>query len=211
MASVEFGEGVLVAVQCRNRQLNIIMGGIPRADQPTRSVSIIRADGKSRQTALSAIEGSALFRSSNAADARFLRAGGRTTVASLPRDPRPFQMALELPSRSAAVADVLTSCGHSLTDDRDDLRDVSDLLIRLPRIEMPELSRAYTAVRVELSCLVADGRLTACRSDRETPAAPEVGVATAQRANGLRLSLKDQAEAEGGVVEIVVTGNRVRR
>ena len=210
-ASVEFGEGVLLAIQCRNRQLNVIIGGMPGAGEPTRAVAITQADGQSHNAVLSAIEGSPLFRTPSAPVARFLRGGGQTTVASRPGDPRPFRMVLDLPQQSAAVAEVLTTCGYTLADDRDALTDVSDLLVRPPRIEMPAFSSAYTIVAVELSCLVAEGRLAQCRSDRETPAAPEVGAATAERANGIRLSLKDQAQADGGVLEIVVTGNRVRR
>lgn len=210
-ASVEFGEGVLLAIQCQNRQLSVIIGGIPGPDEPTRSVSITRGDGQSHNTVLAAVEGSALFRSRSPHMARFLRGGGQTAVASRPEDPRPFRMVLDLPRQSAAVANVLTACGYALAEDRETLPDISDQLTRLPRIQMPPFSRDYTIVSVELSCLVAEGRLAHCRSDRETPAAPEIGAATARLADGVRLSLKDQAQADGGVLEIVVTGNRIRR
>lgn len=210
-ASVEFGGGVLVAVQCQAEQLNVIIGGVPNSGEPTRSVLITRADGQSRQMELSAVEGSDLLRSWRAPDARFLRAGGQTTMASLPEDTHPFRMEVPLPTQKAGVDNVLTACGYSLADDRDSLTDVSDLVARAPLFDTPRLPRRYTRVTVELSCLVSEGRLAACRSEHETPIAPEVGAATARLADGRRLALKEGADAEGGVLEIVVVGSSARR
>lgn len=211
LASVEFGDGLLIAVQCQAAELNVIIGGVPGSDSSIRSVLVTRADGRSRRVVLSAVEGSSLFRSRNARDARFLKGSGQTTITSVPGDARPFRMDIALPSQATGVNNVLTSCGYALDDDRDFLTDVSDRLVSTPALEMAPFARTYTIVRVELSCLVSEGRLTACRSDHERPSAPEVGLATARLANGYRLSLKDGANADGGVLEIVVTGNRIYR
>ena len=122
-------------------------------------------------------------------------------------------MELALPTQPAGVDGVLSSCGFGLSDDRDDLPDISDLVTTWPPIQMPPFSRNYTVVQVEITCLVSLGRLSGCRSERETPSAPEVGAATARRANGLRVGIRRgaEAEAEGGLLEFVVTGNRVYR
>ena len=120
-------------------------------------------------------------------------------------------MQLDLPPQSANLDRVLTDCAYPLVDPRDELADASDLIIAQPMIEMPTFSRRYTVVRVEVSCVVSNGRLTACQSDHETPPAPEVGRATARRANGTRVSLREPVAAEGRLLDIVVTGDRIYR
>lgn len=132
VASVEYGGGVLVAIQCQARQLSVIIGGVPASRGSTRSVLLTRTDGATRQTELFPIEGSSLYRSRGLMDARFLRAGGRTTISSTADDPQPFRMALDLPTQSAGVDNVLTSCGFNRSDDRDALPDVSHLLATFP-------------------------------------------------------------------------------
>lgn len=213
VVSVEFAGGAFIAIQCQTRQLNVIFGGVPEAQTPARDVLITRADGATREAVLFPVEGSSLFRTPLEGHARFLRAGGQTTIISNSDDPRPFRMELALPTDPAGVNSVLISCGLSLSDDRDALPDVSHLLTTFPAVEMAPFSRDYTIVRVELTCLVSAGRLSGCRSERETPHAPEVGAATAQRANGRRLAIRrgGEAEAEGGRLELVVTGNRIYR
>lgn len=213
VASVEYEGGALVAVQCQARELSVVFRGVAASQGTTRNVLIRRADGSTRETVLTAIEGSNLFTTRGAGDARFIRAGGQTTISSIPDDPRPFRLEVALPTLPTGVDSVLRYCGYHLSDDRDALPDSNNLLVRRPALEMPPFSRSYTVVRVEMSCLVSEGRLSACRSERETPTAPEVGAATARHADGRRLTFREgtEAEAEGGVIELVVTGNRIYR
>lgn len=211
-AGVQFSGGALVAVQCDAGKLSILLGGLPTAQTPRRSVLITREDGLSRLSVISAIEGSNLSWTDDARLARFLRASGQTTIASTTGDSRPFRMEIGLPTQPSHVDAVLSSCRYPLSDDRDALPDVSHLLTEGPMIEIPSIPRRYERIRVEVSCLVEAGRLSQCRSGHQTPSAPSIGAATARRANGQRVSLKPgtQAEAEGGVLDVVVVGSRIQ-
>lgn len=211
LASLEFEGGALAAVQCQAGELNLILGGVPSSGAKTRSVLVTRADGQSRRMDLHAIEGSDLLRSSSARDVRFVGVGGDTTVASTEDEPRAFRMALDLPRHSANVNNVLTACGRALEDDRDALPDAEDLLTRLPSLEIASLPRFHPRIQLEISCIVSQGALTACRSDHESPSEPDVGARTARTANGVRLSLSDPAAAEGRVLDVVLTGTQIRR
>lgn len=211
LASVEFGNGASVAVWCQENRLVLLFDGVPASDTETRPISITREGGLTRRSYLARVEGSSLVRTEDARAARLLRAGGQITVSSIAGDARPMRMQFDLPAQSTSVGRVLTACGYPLTDDRDTLPDASDLVARYPRLEMASFSNRYTTVKVELSCIISGDRLTDCRSDHETPSAPEVGSATARRANGALVTLKDGVVADGSLLEIVVTGSRVSR
>lgn len=211
VAGVEFGGGVSLAVQCQGGALSMIVGGAPLSTAPIRAVSLTRDNEPSRRSYLNPIEGSSLWKSGDARAVRWLRRGGKITIASIPGQPHPMRMQIDLPGQSANVDRVLTACGYPLADSRDELADASGMLAARPRLEMPPFPHRYTIVRVELSCIISNSRLTACQSDHETPSAPEVGAATARRANGARVTLNDGVNADGTLLEVVVTGNRIYR
>ena len=208
VAGVQFEGGASLSVQCQGGMLSLFVGGIPMSGRNFRAFSIMGDDGLSRLSHFTRVEHTNLLHANDARAVRFLRTRERITIASSAGELQPMRMQLDLPALSANLDRVLTACGYPLVDSRDDLADVSDLIINPPIIEMPTFSRRYTVVRVEVSCVVSNGRLTACQSDHETPSAPEVGRATAQEANGTRVSLSDPAAAEGRLFDVVVTGDR---
>lgn len=208
-ARVDFDSGVMIAVQCRADQLMVAVGGVPGQTGASRNVVVTRSDGHSRKLTLTAVANTPLLTSQDPADARFLRAPGPITIMSSSDDVHPFKMSLESPAESSRVDDVLTACGYSTARDRDGLQDVSKYLIDLQPLEMPAMPRRYDLVSVELSCFVVQSRLKECRSDRETPRAPQIGAAAARLANGRRVKLAADAPVDG-ILHVVVTGNRVR-
>ena len=133
------------------------------------------------------------------------------TIASVAGEARPMRMQVNLPAQSANLDGVLTVCGYPLADPRDSMTEVSDLIIKYPALQLPQLDREFVVVRIELSCIVSEGRLTACQSDHETPAVPSLGAAMARRANGAEITLQDGAVAEGGLVDIVATATAPSR
>jgi len=106
---------------------------------------------------------------------------------------------------------VLTACGLALVNPIDDAPSAADLLVQVPALEIPEtVSRRHDQIQIEIDCLIANGRLSACQSERQVPADPAAGAITARAANGTRVRVTDATAAEGRRVTVVVTGARRR-
>lgn len=211
IAGVEYASGAILAVECRAGALNAWISGLPTnavtGGRFTRSL----ADGRSVDSYWTlSTSGTQLTSASAARDARSFKSGGVLALVSTEHKGAPLSLRLDLPAQSAGVDRVLTACGRPLSDPRDALPDVSPLLSEWPRIPIAESASRHAHIRVEISCIVSAGRLTACQSDNETPKDARVGAATARRANGHRLRLTDAAAAEGRLFELVVTGWTVR-
>lgn len=211
IAGLQFSGGVSVNVQCSSDHLNLILGGLPNSVEPLRAISMTRENGAAQRSYLTLVPDSALWKSDDVRAVRFLRNSGKIIITSAVGDHHSMRMEIDLPAQSNNLDRVLTACGYPLNDPRDQLVDVVDLLVTRPVLDMPPFSTRYTVVRVELSCIVSEGRLSACQSDHETPRAPEVGIASARRANGTRVSVTDVLAAEGRRFDVVLTGNRVYR
>lgn len=216
VAGVQYAGGVSINVQCHSDRLNLIITGVPTSSEPFRAFSLTREDGLSRKAYLVPAPDGVHWTSEDARAVRFLKSSGKVTITSAAGETHPVRVEVDLPTQSTNLDRVLTSCGYPLTDTRDQLSAVTEFLLAPPRFDMPESAmdrfpRHATAVRVEISCLISQSRLSACQSDHETPRAPEVGVATARRANGTRVSLSDAAAAEGMLLDVVLTGSRVYR
>lgn len=101
-----------------------------------------------------------------ARDARGLRNGGILPLSSPATRRRPaISSPLELPSRHANLDKVLTACGYALEDDRDHLPDV-DANMRLQGVRRQPTLDHQNNRDAEISCLVANGQLEACRPHR---------------------------------------------
>jgi hypothetical protein len=210
-AGVQFDGGVSLAVQCEAGQLMLVLGGVPEADDAIRRFDAVRADGASQATYWTLPSGSQVLTSRDVRTIRFIRTGGRLTLASGPGEPRPTRVEMNLPTNPAGLDQVLGACGRPLSDPRDALEALGDLMLESPRLEIfGDLSRVRN-VRVEISCVVKAGKLADCQSDNETPTAPEIGRETARHANGYRMKLSDPVAAEGRVLDVVVTGSRIVR
>lgn len=216
VAGVQYAGGVSINVQCHAGWLNLIINGIPTSSEPFRVFSLTREDGLSRKVHFTPAPDGVHWKSEDARAVRFLKTSGKVSITSVAGDTNPVRLEVDLPTQSANLDRVLTGCGYPLTDPRDQIPDATAFLLAPPRPDMPasamdSFPRHASAVRVEISCIISQRRLSACQSDHETPSAPDVGTATARRANGTRVSLSDAAAAEGTNLDVVVTGSRVRR
>jgi len=147
----------------------------------------------------------------SARDARSFREGGRLALVANPQPDPPVRIELDLPSESANLDRVLTACGLALVNPIDDAPSAADLLVQVPALEIPEtVSRRHDQIQIEIDCLIANGRLSACQSERQVPADPAAGAITARAANGTRVRVTDATAAEGRRVTVVVTGARRR-
>lgn len=211
VASIEYGGGVSLYVTCRSGYVMVLLGGIPANADAERAFIATRADGTSRTTTWLPTTGSPLLRSYSARTARFLKGGGGLTLRSAPGEPQPARLAFDLPSQSANLDRVLTACNYATVDDRDErVFQGPDVLADL-RMEIPSAAlREHPSLTVDISCVVSSGRLIECRSDHQTPHAPEAGAITARAVNGTRLRRPDPA-AEGKVVDFSLVSQAARR
>jgi hypothetical protein len=205
-AGVQFDAGVGLTVQCEAGRLTLVLGGMPTTDDAIRGFVTTRGDGVSETTYWTTRSGSPLLTSDGARTVRFLRKGGSLTFASAPGEPRPSRMQIDLPTDPEGIDQVLTACGYPTEDPRDGIALVDEYLIRPPAVPMPESAfRKHGLFQVTISCLIADSRLSECRSDHEAPADPVIGAEVARSADGKPVRLTDAAAAEGRLLEIVVT------
>lgn len=212
-ASVSYASGASIIVLCRAGTLLTGVSGTPLSRGTARRALLTRGDDFSTEGQWSPSTDGSLALSNAPMTARFLRLGGSVTLQSIDGDPAPFNVAFALPTSGAAVDQVLTACDQPLTREHDRATDVSDLLLQGLAIEMPAAAAPRTGgvQAISLTCLIAGGRLTGCVSESQQPPNPEGGAVTARRANGERAQFSNEAAAEGGRVEIVVTGARIRR
>ncbi|MDQ8029777.1 MAG: hypothetical protein REJ23_13715 [Brevundimonas sp.] len=212
-ASISYASGASIIVQCRAGTLLAGISGTPLSRGPSRRALFTRGDVFSTASQWEASADGRLALNNAPITARFLRLGGPVTLQSVEGDSAPFSVAFDLPASGAAVDRVLTACDQPVTRDHDRATDVSALLEEGFAVEMPTaaLPRTGGVQTVALSCIIADGRLSECVSERQQPPNPQGGELTARRANGVRVRLSNAAAAEGGRVEIVVTGARIRR
>lgn len=212
VASVEYESGALLRVQCQAGQLDVAISGLPASPADSRPYARSLPDGRLIQSYWTGAPATGTLLSGEPVrDARSFKAGGALKLASGADAHPPLSIDLDLPSQSNGIDQVLTACGRPLVDPRDMLIAVNDLMLEAPSLEISDKAARYSDIRIEISCVVAAGRLAECQSDHETPTAPEAGEDTARLANGHRLRLRDPAAAEGQLLDVVLTGKRIRR
>lgn len=209
-ASIEYASGVGLRVQCQSGVLSLGLGGLPKATSRLRRFDATRGDGVTRSMVWRSVAEGQVLVSNAVRDARFLKTGGVLTLASTAGEADPVRVQLDLPSQSTGIDAVLEACGRPLTDLRDGLASADSLLTAAPTVVMAA-PRTREPVKLELSCLVANSRLSACQVDHETPANSGAAAPTAQRANGALLQLSDPRAAEGRVIDIAVTSEHFPR
>lgn len=207
VARVDYETGAAIAVGCQGRRLSVVLSGTTISGTDPEPVELVASDGSKRRSIWRS-GGEGYVVSDSARVARFLKSGGRLEV----RAPGGLTV-FDLPTQSNSIDRVLAACGYALTDARDSLPDASFDLQASPRIQVPEraLNGLSGQLTVELSCLIHRGRLSQCQSDRETPESPERGRFVATDANGRRVTISDPASTEGAVVDLVISGMRIRR
>lgn len=215
IASVEYADGISVITQCRAGDLQTAILSLPPAAPGTGWYDLRLATGQEARTNWTRqADGTTLLANANARLVRYMKGGGRLTISSDARTNPPFRLQLDLPPGSNGLDAVLHACGYPATDERDLLLSVDELLTGFPRPIVPDRvieRRAAPTFQVSISCIVSGGRYSACRSEHQLPSHPEDGQIVANEVNGVRVQATDMAAAEGRVLDLVVTGSRIRR
>lgn len=212
VASVEYSSGAILRVQCHAGQLDVGISGLRASPSDSRPYSRTLPDGGLIQSYWTGSSSTGTLLSAQPIrDARSFKAGGALKLAWGTDAHPPLSIDLDLPSQSTGIDQVLTACGRPLVDPRDRRMAVNDLMLEGPKLEISDKAARYGDIQVEISCVVTAGRLAECQSDHESPTAPEVGEDTARLADGYQLRLRDSVAAEGRLLDIVITGNRIRR
>ena len=225
VASVEYANGVSVIAQCRSGNLQAAILGLPQATPGRAWYDFRLSTGLTTRKSLERQEdGSTLLSKGDDRLVRFLKGAGRLSLSSDAEATAPFHLQVDLPASSQGLDAVLSACGYPSVNDRDALPSVEELLTDLPRPTMPDRvverraragagpnGRGGQTFQVTISCVVADGRFMACRSEHEIPANPADGQITAAVLEGTQAQVSDVAAAEGRVLDLVLTGSRIRR
>jgi len=212
LASVDYAAGRSVRVQCLSGGLDVAVTGLTVPGPEEIELERRRGDGSVETTRWTRSPDGSLVSESAARFARSLRAPGRLVLRAPGGGAGTSGLDLPLPGESANLDRVLSDCGLSLVSALDGAVDVEPLIERFPNVPIPERALdQQDAIRVEVDCLVVNSRLAGCVSERQTPADPVAGQATAREAEGKRVRVREGADAEGGRVRIVVNGVRIRR
>lgn len=211
-AGVAYSSGVALRVQCRAGRMAVGISGLHTQPQTENRYERTLADGRVVPSywALSN-DGTTLLARDPVRVARSLKGGGSLTLNAPGDSAHPVQVQLELPTQSTGIDKVLTECGWPLSDPRDALLSAADLVVEMPRLHPPAAADRYPRIDIEVSCLIADGKLSACQSDRQNPVNIPLGAETAQRVNGTAIQLRDPAAAEGRVLTFTLVGSSRNR
>ena len=180
MAVAAYSSGQSLAVRCRDGDLEVLLSGLPPLEGETRRVEAAYSDGRDEAGYwLSSGDGSLVFSPVPRLDARRLRQGGPLQISvAVSGDPAaPLRRyVLDLPTGTAKLDQVLADCGAGSPDPRDDLVRWShpqgaggEFWRRYPAPRYPEAAVHLGSGLVVFSCIsTGDGRLTDCRTERES-------------------------------------------
>lgn len=221
VAAVRYDAGVAIVVQCRDNALSLALVGMPDGVGGFE-VEARRADGRTDiQTWAPGPAPGIVLSTVPARDIRFMRGGGMYAIHTPEGARRALRTNFDLPTQSANLDRVLTACGWGLTDDRDQLsRAGNQVSFRDPDAPppRPRASRGARAGRPavtppppsaplalspaegQISCVLRDMQLTACRLDHPATAAGSESVRTLRRLEGTRMYARAGADVEGKVV-----------
>lgn len=211
-ASVEYGSGHGLMMQCQDGELLAGIRGLPAVTAPYRQISIEGPDLHAIDAMWSVVAGEQLAIGYSPRMARLLYRGGQVAVRYQDDAEQDYRLILEIPIQSLALTEVLQSCGVALTDDRDGLHSVTAYLERPFDFVVPEFTyqRERDAWRfIDMSCIVRRSRLQDCRADRIWPHNPGNGDAAVRAVRGRRVHLSDEDAAEGGVFDFQITSGLV--
>lgn len=238
IAVARYDAGQMIVVQCRDSKLTAVVTGLPASAEPLR-LNATRADGRSDEQVWTPAGASGAYRSNAPArDIRFMKGGGLYSVRTAQGAEPAFRGAFDLPTQSANLDQVLTTCGWSTTDDRDALdiapgisltdpegrrrvRTQRGATSRAPRrqVEAPTAPPVAPPAEQLVSCIVREMHLKDCRAEHAGSAArPELlqGLRFFEDREVYATEGSDAAANEGKVVflngpQIVVTVDYIGR
>lgn len=209
-AYVEYSGGQVISVQCQAGTLVTAIGGLPESAAAVRQFTRHRRDGREEAVHWRKMDGQNILLSTSAArDARSLRGGGMFRMTGNGANRQPVEVSFELPSQSVNLDRVLTDCGYATSVPSDQALSVGMLMARPPIVQVPDwVQRRHDLITVEMDCIIAGSRLSQCRAERVTPVDNDVAEAVANRANGVEVTTRDPAAAEGRAVLFKVEARR---
>ncbi len=176
-----------VAVRCMDDVMSVVVSGLP----PGRGIRTIRHRIGDQPEAtgrwVSAGEGSVAFSVWPAATAAYLSGGGRW-VLEVPDGERLRRISAEIPASPAAIGEVFTACGRTLSstsqDDEPDQEDFAGLTwARVPEPEYPSRTDAGGGLAAVTCTVGARGALRNCRIESEFPDGAGFGRAAVSAAH----------------------------
>lgn len=210
-ASVSYSSGQFLLAHCANNRFMLAIAGLPEQEGQGYSATV-STDTRNIIQTWEKMGGVPRLSADPARDARLLRNGGTLAFTTPQTGQIPaVSVPLELPSQHANLDKVLAQCGYELADDRDHLERVD------PAMTLVGMRDGFTLTHtpsssIELTCIVTDGRLQACRRHRVLPGMPASRVDTkAAEWNGKRVQPQYAADNEGRVAHIYIPILRVVR
>ena len=217
IALVQYDEGTSIVVQCKDRELKVLIMGLPSMGATWRRFDATRADGRTDQPAWGVGEApDTMYSAVPGRDARFLRGGGRYELRAHAVDGLPPVTAIfDLPTEWANLDRVLLGCGRPVEDARDRIERITeaDFLQQDAPAARPEPARRPTSTtfHAELSCIVLNGVTRQCRLEGARPDVDEeTERAVARTAEGKPLSDADPSRVEGRVLYSTIIAARGR-
>lgn len=210
-ASVSYSSGQFLLAHCANNIFTLAITALPEQEGQSYSATVSTTPRNIIQT-WKKMGGVPRLSDDPARDARLLRNGGTLTLTTPQTGQLPaVSVPLELPSQHANLDKVLIQCGYELADDRDHLARVDPAMMLVGERNSYMLNDRPSS-SIELTCIVTNGRLQACRRHRVLPdmTASRVDSAVAKW-NGKRVQPQYAADNEGRVAHIYIPMLRVVR
>lgn len=212
MAHLQFSNGLAIMVQCKDRSLDVVIGGLPSADASPNRIGFrerpldlrFRGEEDRRQFWAVGTDDTLAVSLLPAPFARQLRLGGALElgVPGAGTEGQTVTYRVDLPRSALNIDEVLTACRRPLADPRDELLDevgATGLPARIVWAERPTLvPRASDLVSgfAVISCLTRpDGRLHDCVVESEHPRGATAARSSSAAARRARVEVAGDPDA----------------
>lgn len=212
IAHLQFSNGLAIMVQCKDRSLDVVVGGLPRAGSTPNRLGFrerpldlrFRGEEDRRQFWAVGTDDTLAVSLLPAPFARQLRQGG-TLELGVPEagsEGQTLTYQVDLPPSALNIDEVLNACRRPLVDPRDELLNqagTSGLPSRLVWEERPSfVPRASNLVSgfAVISCLTRpDGRLHECVVESEHPRGATAARSSSAAARRARVAVAGDPDA----------------
>ena len=212
MAHLQFSNGLAIMVQCKDRSLDVVIGGLPSAGASPNRIGFrerpldlrFRGEEDRRQFWAVGTDDTLAVSLLPAPFARQLRLGGTLElgVPGAGTEHQTVTYRVDLPPSALNIDEVLTACRRPLVDPRDELLDevgTTGLPARIVWAERPNLvPRASDLVSgfAVISCLTRpDGRLHDCVVESEHPRGATAARSSSAAARRARVEVAGDPDA----------------
>lgn len=201
IAHTTFQSRVAVVARCADRQLSVLLQGVPTPTDNMMVTAIVDGSADLSGRWWLAEDGNMLLSRRPATFARGLAEGRTATISGQNSDGRPWTVEAPLPQDRAPLDAVLQACDVPLSDPRDRLRpggrdalNAAPVALHWERMPTPEwpdraFGKGLTQGVVVVTCITGPaGALRDCRSESELPVGGNFGREAVRAANEARLS-----------------------